>query len=60
VLGDQLVEAAHTFDAFGQPSPSQPFADLVLDQQLANGSVLEARHPTSRPRSTSPTSRRTI
>jgi hypothetical protein len=30
------------------------------DQQLANGSVLEARHPTSRPRSTSPTDRRTI
>ena len=30
------------------------------DQQLANGSVLKARHPTSHPRSTSPTRRRTI
>ncbi|CAA9248132.1 MAG: hypothetical protein AVDCRST_MAG10-2027 [uncultured Acidimicrobiales bacterium] len=30
------------------------------DQQLANGSVLEARHPTSCRRSTSPTGKRTI
>ena len=92
MCSDQLMEAAHTLDAFRQPSGREPPTihvlkmDVVMsfgpimtnehrahlhllivigyrargDQQRPNGSVLEARHPSSHPRSTSPTSRRTI